>query len=232
MKKNKIITLAIVLIVAISCSTIIFANNSDLGTSLKSKFSNFGKINMKYSKDQDKTVAFTVNGEDITLSQFNKRKELDEQAGKTNIKDSDVIKSIVKNKSLLTEAKKRGIVISDEEAKSKSLQEKEKLYDSATSNEDREAVLEYITSLGISDDEYWNDYNVKQYKDYLAVNALYEQVTKDAEDNGNIKSEKTNQSDFILIKKQYFADYTDNLCKNAVIDFKDISLKSNFDNNK
>jgi len=113
-----------------------------------------------------------------------------------------------------------------------SLQEKEKLYNSGTSDKDREAVLEYIKALGMSDDEYWNEYNVKQYKNYLAENTLYNQVTKDAENSGEIKSENVSQSDFVKIKKQYFSDYKDDLYRNANIDFKDSSLKSMFDNNK
>jgi len=230
MKKIKIVSMAIFLIAIISCSAIIFANN-DVGASLKNKLSTFGKITFKYFNNQDKTVAFTVNGEDITLSQFNERKELEQARGDSNVKDSDVIKSLVKNKLLLNEVKKRGIVISDEEAMKNSLQEKENLYGSGTSDKDREAVLEYIKALGMSDDEYWNEYNVKQYKNFLAENTLYNQVTKDAENSGKIKSENINQSDFNKIKKQYFSDYKDDLYSNANIDFKDSSLKSMFDNN-
>lgn len=45
-----------------------------------------------------------------------------------------------------------------------------------------------------------------QYKDYLAVNALYEQITKDAESTGKIKNDNMEPSEFVKVKKHYFAE--------------------------
>lgn len=229
MNKNRIILTVLSLIIVLGFSSFIYAQNDE--NELKSKFSNFGTISKKYMDldSKDNTIAFTINGEEITINKINEKKELEQALGKTNIKDSEVVKSIIKNKTLLQQAKKLGVTVSDEEAKNASLHEKELLYDNHTSNEDREAVLEYIKSLGISEDEYWNVYNVKQYKDFLAVNKLYEIVTKDAV---IMKSDAINSSETLEIKKQYFAKYTEDLYNNAIIEYINADLKLKIDKNE
>lgn len=187
-------------------------------------FVKFAKTIKYYNDNNDSKVAFKIGNIQVPLSEVEKKKELLEQAGNRHVTYDEVVKSIARNKILLEEAKKRGIEITFEQAKKRSLQEKDEIYKNADKDQIA-AVEEYIKALGISSDEYWNDYNAKEYQIYMTVNALYEDIIKEAEQNGAIEKFTNQTGEAKEIQKKFVEDYIENLLNNTKIEVVDNGLK-------
>ncbi|HEX2924764.1 MAG TPA: hypothetical protein VHP38_00650 [Ruminiclostridium sp.] len=198
----------------------------------KEKVTKFGDITKKHLANQDNTVAFTINGLEVTVDQINKRKELEQSLGNLIITDSENVKAVAEKMLLLDEAKKQGIEISDEEARKASLEEKASIYSGNTGEENLEAFSAYREALGISEEEYWNDFHAKEMKEYLTISALPEKVAKDAESHGKIKAQSSKTEDLMKAKKKYFEDYKENLYNSAKIEFNDSKLKAEVEGSK
>lgn len=223
-KKKWITVIGLCVSLAIISSLAVLAADNAQTKIPKDFFAKFGKIVKHYNDSSDGKVGFKVGNIQVPMSEVEKKKELLEQAGNSNVTYDEVVKRIVKDKLLMEEAKNRGIEISLEQAQKRSLQEKEEIY-SNSSNDQVVAVEEYIKALGINSDEYWNNYNAKEYQVYMTVNALYDDIIKEAEKNGNIEKFFKKTGEAKKIQKKFVEDYVENLLKDAKIDVVDSDLK-------
>ncbi|ACL76774.1 hypothetical protein [Ruminiclostridium cellulolyticum] len=225
MKKIRIVIIAVLLVGIAVFSSILMASGEPSPTQ-KEKVTKFGDITKKHLASKDNKVAFTINGLEVTVDQVNKRKELEQSLGNLDITDSENVKAIAVKILLLDKAKKQGIKISDEEARKASLEEKEIINSGNIGKENLEAFLAYKEALGLSEDEYWNDFHAQELKEYLTINALYEKFTKDAINDQKILVQNVKPAELTKAKKKYFEDYKKNLYNNAKIEFNDSKLKA------
>lgn len=223
-KKKWIVLIGLCVSLAIISSLAVLASDNNQTPIPKDFFAKFGKVVKYYNDNSDSKVAFKVGNIQVSVSEVEKKKALLEKMGNSNVTYDEAVKRIAKNDLLLEEAKRRGIEISFEAAQKRSLQEKGEIYNNSSSDQVA-AVEEYIKALGISSDEYWNNYNAKEYQIYMTVNALYEDIIKEAEKNGTIEKFPTETGETKQIQKKFVEDYAENLLKDAKIDVVDNDLK-------
>ncbi|MBZ4666174.1 hypothetical protein [Mahella sp.] len=223
-KKKWIAVVMLCVSLAVIIALPAFASNNAQIKIPRDFFVKFAKTIKYYNGNNDSKVAFKIGNIQVPVSEVEKKKELLEQAGNGNVTYDEVVKSIARNKILLEEAKKRGIEITFEQAKKRSLQEKDEIYKNADKDQIA-AVEEYIKALGISSDEYWNDYNAKEYQIYMTVNALYEDIIKEAEQGGKIEKFPSKTGETKEIQKKFVEDYIENFLNNTKIEVVDSDLK-------
>lgn len=88
------------------------------------------------------------------------------------------------NVAMNNKGKELNIFVSDDEAVLKAKEQRKLLQD--PNNDGAKEALQYIQSLieglGITEEEYWNEYVINGYKDSILVEKLYANITKDSKD--------------------------------------------------
>jgi hypothetical protein len=234
MKRKKTLTLLTVVMACIVITTTGFSANKNMSIGndlIESKctteypndaFSKFANIKRDYgSKEQH--VAVKVGSNNITKEKIEEQKEVLELIRNEAVSYEEVVKNIASNLLLLEEAKRNNIEITFEEALKLSLEEK-KIFDdpNRTPKDQKIAIKEYIKALGISEEEYWNDYHVKENQKYYTIEALNKLVTEKAVKEGKLRSAKNDNTVEI---QQYLDRYKDDLYKNAKKEIVDNELK-------
>lgn len=234
MKRKKILVLFTMVMVCIVITVIAFSANKKIGIDndlTESKctteypsdiFSKYANIKRKYdSKEQH--VAVKIGNSNIYRKEIEEQKEMLELIRNEAVSYEEVVKNIASNLLLLEEAKRNNIEITFEEALKLSLEEKKIFEDMNRTPEDqRIAIKEYIKALGISEEEYWNDYHVKENQKYYAIEALNKLVIEKAIKEEKIKS--TGSADTTEIQK-YLDSYKDDIYINAKKEIVDNELK-------
>lgn len=159
---------------------------------------------------QTGVVPKKVNGESINpkdISDYQAYLE-EVQGQKSDVAKQNAIDKVIEDTILYNEAKKRNLVISIEEAKAFSQSQRNIINNDQTQNsqEVKLMISNLIEGLGITEEQYWNEYAVKGYLKYNSIGKLKAQITKNAKNDAE--------------QDQAWNDYVTGLKKSATINYE------------
>lgn len=94
----------------------------------------------------------------------------------------EAVNKIIEDTLLYNEAKKRKLTISKDEAVAFAKLQKEQLDKVENSDEVKKAIKNLIKGLGITEEEYWDNYVVEGYMKYNSIGKLRAEILKDVHD--------------------------------------------------
>ena len=157
-----------------------------------------------------------VNNEVITKEDVNFYKEnvdfIQEANEQPILSEKEITEDLITNTSLITEAETQDLSVSLEEAKAFAEQTRKSLEDLNTpeAKESKELLTQYIKSLGISEEEYWNEVAPKAYQESLSIGALKQQKFEEEQE----KNENISQDQF----EQVWSEYTEDVVKDSDVE--------------
>ncbi|MDK2800128.1 MAG: hypothetical protein PWP27_1952 [Clostridiales bacterium] len=215
MNKKNVIISVIVTILIVSSMAIGAAVNISTKKFDKDSAVKFGKTMKNYNEKKDSKVVAKVNDIKIYEKDIQKRRDINKISKKTQT-DKEIILDIARTQLLLNEAKNRGIDVSEDEARTYAKKEKEMIYKNP---ETKETLIAYINALGLTEDEYWNNYTIKEIQKMLTISALNRQIAdeilagsdipinekakKQREIIDNFKSEIVKNAKIEILEEQY-----------------------------
>lgn len=215
-KRSTIISIAITLLII---SGIVAGATANLSTKTidKDLAIKFGEIIKEYNDSSDSKVVAKVNGIEIYEKEILKRRNIGKLSSDNKKSNKELILDAAKTQLLLLEAKRRSIAVSEDKAIAYAQKEKEMIYENP---ETKEALLAYINSLGLTEDEYWNNYTIKEVQKMLTIAELNEQIAN--EELKDIQISEVGKKS----KKQEIVDrFKEQIIKNARIEILDEKYK-------
>ncbi|MFZ5353091.1 MAG: hypothetical protein ACOZCL_10270 [Bacillota bacterium] len=157
----------------------------------------------------------------ITIEEFELKKQAYKLEGYV-MDESDNAKAllrIARMKVLFEMAKSEGLTVTFEEAQKSSFDERSNLL---RDEKAASAMENYINSLGLTSDEYWNEYHANELVLFISINRLKGKPIKDAIADGKLVEIK---SDNTSVMPEEYAKYMDKYIKNLEKDIK-IEIKN------
>jgi predicted CopG family antitoxin len=228
MKKNLKLLLLFSLLAVIIISAVAYANAT--GNKIFDPFV-LGKQFSQIDKNPGKIVL--INNEiPITKGEFNYVLSL---MDKENLSSEKIIKTLVRRKLLYEIAKREGVAISENEATHIVEEEKETFQN--LQQEHKQYLLEFIKGIGVSEEDYWNNYFLEDVIIFESINNLGKKVVQSAIDNGELVKEPSGEDveahkEWGYLTSEYFNNWGDNKVTSAKVDILDqnfinSALKSN-----
>ena len=182
-KMNRILVAAtlcvMTVVISVGFKQAYFPNPKDAGE----KQSNAAYLN----KSRDKSKVLAKVGEETIYENDLKQARIGREDNDI-VSDSKLLDILIESKLLLTEGKKQNLVPSDSEIKTGI----EATKTAIENDEDaRKNVDSIIQALGVSEDEYWNNYVYNTYKDMMTINHLRNKANDNKELDEMIKKLKT-----------------------------------------
>lgn len=185
-KHSRLLTILTIVTVIVLTSIAVSANSKRIALSNDDVINMASIIKDNGSNQNSGKVVAKANGLDIYENEVELYKQLYTLDG-TLVNDSykDVIKKRAKIKVLYNMAVEGGYAVSLEEAKLLALDEKA-LYDQNLNDTEKDFLQKYIEALGLSEEQYWNEYYPKQVQLYVSIEKLKVSFIDDAVIKGNI----------------------------------------------
>lgn len=99
-----------------------------------------------------------------------------------NLSDDQLLKVLTNNKLMLLEAKRLGLQATVQEAKDFAQKNRDEIQNLNNPTYNQE-IADLCKSLGVSEDEYWNNEAIKAYTDLLTVGKLKAQIYNESTQN-------------------------------------------------
>ena len=167
-----------------------------------------GNLVAKYDVNEEKgdTVAI-ANGIEIYEKDVEKFRQINDFFN-MHVSEEEILQQTIRNKLLLKEAEKRNIKIDLAQAKEYAKLERESLEKDPEQKEIRQA---YIKGLGLTEDEYWDEYTVEEVHRMLTVAELYKEIV----------NEKTTDDITEAERNKIIAEYEQKLLENVNLEILD-----------
>lgn len=159
------ITVLVVILSVIATSGVVY------GTSIMDRGKEIGRRQtaMQSSlKDPDEIVA-TINGQEVTKQEFETFKLLRNQ--NNSYTDRELLDKMIEKQVLYTEAVNQGFEATDDEVNAAIKDVKQALQEDQN-QEQYEFLKNYLDELGITEEQYWSDFVVTEYKEVFSINNL------------------------------------------------------------
>jgi|LSQX01.1.fsa_nt_gb hypothetical protein len=209
MEKKKIISYSLLVVLLLGSITYGIANNrysiEELTVEVSKKL---GNLVAKYDVNEEKgdTVAI-ANGIEIYEKDVEKFRQINDFFN-MHVSEEEILQQTIRNKLLLKEAEKRNIKIDLAQAKEYAKLERESLEKDPEQKEIRQA---YIKGLGLTEDEYWDEYTVEEVHRMLTVAELYKEIV----------NEKTTDDITEAERNKIIAEYEQKLLENVNLEILD-----------
>ncbi|PKM80414.1 MAG: hypothetical protein CVU89_13705 [Firmicutes bacterium HGW-Firmicutes-14] len=166
----------------------------------KKQMKELGLKRKAISNNPNKDVPVLKIGDtEYTLEQFLDRK-YGYQVSDPKVSLDKITDSLKRQEVLMNEAKKRNVYPSKQDVKNYMIQQR-KMIEESNNPEEMEA---YVEGLGITLDEYWNEWAVPQYERELAMINAGKSITEDI-----IQGPTETPKEFIQRKDKAFKDFMD-----------------------
>jgi hypothetical protein len=219
--KNFIIALVLLASIATISIGYVFFASPDPANEFMSKIGETIKDSKLNSDIDSNKILAEADGIPITVGEFELKSKLYILSGyiQSEKEYDKVLKRIAKVKTLYKMAEEQGLNISFEEAQNASLEERLV----AEKDPDTQAFMEnYIKSLGISSDEYWEVYHANELVLYMSTNNLRSKILEEALSNKKLmKTEKDILIGTPKAYQDYLEDYIKEIEKNIKINIID-----------
>lgn len=169
----------------------------------KAQYSTFLK-----STNDASTVVATVDGNPITKNDVDNAKLFRQD----NLSDKEMIDRLIKNKLLKEEAPKLGVNVTLEEAKEEALRQKN-IIESNSSEEDKQKISDIIAGLGITPEQYWNEYVPMEYQKIMTIGNV-KKIIGDQAVSKNTKLKSSNM-DLQKVRTDAIEDFENQLMEKA-----------------
>lgn len=201
MKMNKkfLYSLVIVLVLAVMTCGIVYATSVAKGKEIGQQVA---EINSKGSED----LIATVNGEEISQKSFDKYKVVLNQNNEYS--DKEILNKMIEKRVLEDKAISEGFIVSVEEVNAAVTQVKTALQQD---EEQYKFLKEYLSGLGISEEQYWSEIVPEEYKQVLTVNKMYKSLRDEFIKNNNLTNPDEIKSKFDI----YWDEYKNDLISKA-----------------
>ena len=197
MKKIIIVSISLCIIVTV-ISAITYSKN------IKTPYE-FGQLQRNVNENtKDNKILVSVNKEGISDRQIETYMALSADG----LTKEEAKQKLINDRLLIQNAKKKGIVVSDEEVKQYIDESKQYQNDNP---ELAQPIYDYIAGLGITEDEYWNMME-PSIKERMYIGKLKKQLRTDFEQQYTYKNSK-NAVQF----EEYVMKYVNQLKEQAVI---------------
>ncbi|WP_106767336.1 hypothetical protein [Paenibacillus faecalis] len=134
-----------------------------------------GVISSSATKTEDK-VLVQVGSDEITNVELLTFKKMNSFSS-TDLSDSEIVEYMVKEKLVLQLAKQVGVSATLEEGKMEAQKHREILDQQPKEVQDTHKKI--VKAMGITEEEYWEDYTPSQYQDLLSMQNLFDKMQTD-----------------------------------------------------
>lgn len=134
-----------------------------------------GVISSSATKTEDK-VLVQVGSDEITNVELLTFKKMNSFSS-TDLSDSEIVEYMVKEKLVLQLAEQVGVSATLEEGKMEAQKHREILDQQPKEVQDTHKKI--VKAMGITEDEYWEDYTPSQYQDLLSMQNLFDKMQTD-----------------------------------------------------
>ncbi|XRG78665.1 hypothetical protein V5E38_23500 [Rossellomorea sp. GAMAL-10_SWC] len=176
MNKVKKIAVVSALVAGLGISGTFYASSSTQADKSENQraFSNLVKEHQSTKSLQQKSILM-INKKTYSNKEFSAFKEsknlVQRNNGKQALSDAKIKEDFIKESVLEQEAEKQNINVTTAEAKAFADQMKQAVAQSQDPNT-KQFLTDYISALGISEDEYWNNYATPAYQKALKIGKL------------------------------------------------------------
>lgn len=209
--KNSFLLVAIVIMSGIFIAA---TNNYSKPKNIKEKAQY--SIFLRNTNDSSKAVA-KVNSKTITKNDIENTKLFRQD----NLSDQQILDLLIKNELIKEEATNLGANVTLDEAKQEALKQRN-ICETLASNEDKNEVLEIIKGLGLTVDEYWNEYVPKEYQKVMTINRVKNIIAAKALEmnmNGKTNNNNLTPAEKQKIEKEAIRSFEDDLVRKAKIEY-------------
>lgn len=208
MNRKIIKTIIISSLVLTSGALIAFAASNPTGINSEGveKMMNVANAIKEYNatnKEQRNEILGTMDGEPIYSDEFTLIYKKAVASGSTNPYE-DAINSLKEMKADLQYAETQGISVTEEEVLDY-VKYQQTLYEEETDEAVKSVISSYIKALGLTEDEYWNDYEIKESEKYL----LHEKVLKSQRENSIDRAEFLKNKSLEITNKNFLEQSID-----------------------
>lgn len=160
---------------------------------------------------EDEDIIAIIEDKNIYKGELELKKKLYEVTNKLTHQDDYKIPftQLMVEKYELALAEKLGLSVSIEEAQEIALKEKELIYSSGETS----AIKMYIDSLGLTEDEYWNEYAPGELIKYVTHVRIERHIIEEAVKNKKLPKVEMHTAETNELYHQYIDNYYKNLKK-------------------
>lgn len=193
MKKNKIVSICVGMIVIVGMITV----GNGYSIAAQSPFEE--KVNKanELMNSNEYNVLARINDSEITVNDLEQAKIFRQD----NISDIELLDILIDEEILEYEAQKRSIEVSDQEVKELVEYTRSFIESDKSEKEKIELVCE---KLELTEDEYWNEYVTNEYKNMLRVNKVRQQLIQEYLDSNEdkVKTYSENEDNYLILQER------------------------------
>lgn len=168
---KKILACCIACILVLSVSAVAFANNSASKPDMVKEAQAVKAVLSEQAGKSDEQIG-EICGQPVYNNEFEIRYQKAVASGSENPYE-DTVKSMKKIKSDYKFAEDHNIAVTDKEVLDYTNQQRD-LYENQVDPQLKAGIKAIIDGLGMTEDEYWNQYKLKENKDYLTYRKVLE----------------------------------------------------------
>lgn len=132
---------------------------------------------------ESSSVIVKVNGADITRKDFETAKSYRQD----NLPDEEILMILIKNQLLKEEAERLNITVPLEDAREEAQNQKSN-YETLGTEKDKDELDSVIKALGLTSDQYWNEYAPSKYQELMIIAKTKKVIGKKALENTKFKT--------------------------------------------
>lgn len=156
--------------------TLVMVNSSEVTKSSPEKTDEdaFTQLEQDHQrvKNEPSKPYLKINNKVYTNKEFHTFKEVSDliqrMNGKHPQRNEQVKENFIKDKLLQQQAAKENLMVSRDEAKEYT-EKMRRNFDESANTQTKESYHNYLSSVGITEDDYWNQYAVEAYQEALSI---------------------------------------------------------------